>query len=228
MAENSYLKRPRSSQRTLFRNLTKGFSKIGLEKFELSRRREEEKALKLSRTKNKRQKEAEDCVSFRRYFHDSLFVEVFPTFNTETGFFTEEGMASVLVKRPSVKKGFKVCLGMYFPREEGMVGRILVITEFVTKVLQNQPRDRNSVLMQLKRVGDANFAFVSKETKEKISILDPRFLELFEKRFQKRVLEIFNTRKKYHKRKDPNTESIRKIKKKRKVGAPQSVVPVLD
>lgn len=228
MVENSYLKRTPRSQQALFKKLEKGLSGIGLESFEVSLRKEEERALQLSPTKNKRQKDAEECISFRRYFGDAYFIEIFPTFNKDIGLFTKKGTVSFLVKRPSVKKGFKVCLGMYFHRKEGMVENLLVIAEFIAKVLQNQPRDKRDRLMQLKRIGEAEFAFVSKKNKNGISVLDSRFLENFDKGFQKKVLDIFNIRKKYHEKKDPNTKPIRSTKKKRKAKNPKSVVPVIS
>ncbi len=226
--KNSYLERTPRSQKILFQRLETGLSAFGIGKFPLERRLEEERVLSLSRPKNKRQKGAEKCISFRRYFQGGYFIEVFPTFNEETGLFTTEGTASILVKRPSLKKGFKVCFQMYFFREEGMVERISTIASFLTKVLDNIPRDKKGRLMDLERTGDAKFSFVSENKRKEISITESQFLELCDKKSRKSILEIFENRKYYHENKNPKSESIRNIKKKRKVGTPKSVVPVFS
>lgn len=222
---NSFIERTPAQQKRVYEKLSLKLSEIGLDLFSLERRRFEEKALGLTPPTRKRQKETEDCVGWRKYYQGGYFIEVLPTFNEQKGLFSKEGIASVLIKTPSKKKGFRKCFEMYFNRKDGMVERIEKIVYFLDRVLQNRPYQENGRLFELYRSNESDFVFLSGDRKKKIFILDNSITKLFNKRRVRRIREIFKTREVYHQNKPPKTRSIRTIKKKRKVTTPENVVP---
>jgi hypothetical protein len=223
-----FIKRTRRQQGKVNETLAKNLEEIGLIKIPLENRSLEEKSLGLSKATRFRQEETQQCVGWRKYFQDGYFIDVFPTFNEKLGLFSTGGTASVLVKVPSMKKGFRVAFEMYFYRMEGMVEKIVKVVQFLDGVLQNIPRDRKGKPMKLVRVGDgAYFRFVSNTNEDEyISLLDPELLELFPSEFQLEILEVFAYRNDYHDNKPPGVRSIREIKDTRTVKNPHEVVPV--
>lgn len=225
--DKSFIRRTRRQQEKVNNELSERLVGIGLAKFSLEQRKEEEKSIGLTPATRERQKETEQCVSWRKYFQHGYFIEVFPTFNEKTKTFSQGGIASVLVKVPSKKKGFRAAFEMYFYRRKGMIEKIETVVTFLDGVLQNIPRDRKNSFMELIREGDgAHFYFVSNSNKnEFVNFLDRDFLDIFPEDFQIKIRFIFDYRNKYHDNKDPNVRSIREIKAKRKVRKPKNAVP---
>ncbi len=225
----SYLTLTAEKQLTVYEKLCKNLTLSHLEPFPLLRRIKENKAIGLSAPTRKRQEETAACIGWRKYYEGGYFIEVLPTFNEDAGKFSEEGIASVLVKSPSKAKGFKKNLELYFYRQEGMVGKITAIVYFLNKALQNTPRGKDGRLMELKRISETGFYFVSSDGTEKVKLNGSRFFKLLGDGPYKEVVEkIFKSREYYHVTKDPKTASIRQIKKRRKVKKGKNAVPNMD
>lgn len=228
--QNSFIERTPRQQAKVNQELSEELLLIGLTRFSLKKRREEEQSIGLTSATRTRQKETEQCVSWRKYFQDGYFIEVFPTFNEATGSFSFGGIASVLVKVPSEKAGFRPAFEMYFYRQTGMVEKIAKVVAFLDGVLKNIPRDKKGKTMKLVRVGNgAHFRFISTSNEnESIALLGLEILDTFPEDFQSEIRAIFEYRNEYHDTKNPNVRSIREIKDKRMVKKPKNAVPVMD
>lgn len=223
----SYLKLSKEKQMVVYEKLSKNLTVLHFEPFPLERRRKENQSIRLSAPTKKRQIETEKCVGWRKYYEGGYFIEVLPTFNEESQMFSQRGIASVLVKSPSKKKGFKKNLELYFQRNGSMVEKINGLVNLLNEALKNIPYGKDGKLMELTREG-YNFYFVSRDGTEKVKLNGSRFFKLLGDSPNLKIVQtIFKSRKYYHDNKPEGTVPIQKIKKKRRVKNPEGAVPAV-
>jgi hypothetical protein len=232
MSKKSLLSLHSKAQLGNFNAMACFLSELHFEEFPPERRQLEHRAMGLTYTENYRQEEAENGVSFRKYFREDYFIEVHTTFNKSSEKFNETGYVGVLIKYSVQGKGLSKVFQCYFERVEGLTDRIHALVYALNIAMMNRPYSKyDGTLMPLKDFStktkklDSRFKGLDDFDLEEISIFDEKFLQKMPTHLFNVLEEVLQQREYYYSHKDPNSRSIEDIKRVREPQKPGAIVP---
>lgn len=211
-------------QQRLFEEFAKEMRRLSSFEISPQERRLDNLAIGLTPAESKRHQEGDDCLSFVIVFPSCYAIEVFPRFDTQTKSFTKTGQGTIQIKNLITQERL---VGIYFKKWDGMLSRMLDLAKFFNAVLRNHPRGESGQKMTIVEVGKWSFAFVdpSNPKKGKISLLDPRFLDLVPG-IRNSVEAIFENRDNYWHSKPKGSKKLSDLVKRRTAKHPSMGIPL--